>query len=161
MGRGGARKPGVDPATGQPKKNGRPQKPKIVLHANKGVASEVLAMDGPPDHARRCRCEACKDHRERRCKCIKVHEQPLPDECKSFADHKVCRCEQCGWWALMVGNDRRLAFETRRYLTDRRDGKPAQGVFIGDTRESARELDFGDLPELIAPSEPGAAGKPN
>lgn len=56
--------------------------------------------------------------------------------------------------------EKHLIKDTLVYLTDRRDGKPAQGVFVGDTREIARELDFGDLPLLTA-GEPGAPGKPN
>jgi hypothetical protein len=55
-----------------------------------------------------------------------------------------------------------LRFETRRYLTDRRDGKPAQGVFVGDTRETMQALERGELPSLIsAPANPGHTGKPN
>lgn len=50
---------------------------------------------------------------------------------------------------------------TMEYLTNKRDGKPAQGMFVGDTRESARELDFGDLPDLVAPGKSQPAGKPN
>lgn len=153
--RGGAR------TAGEGKKIGRPPKPKIEQVATKGIATDVLAMDGPPDHTRRCSCDVCVEHRQSRCKCIKVHEQVLPAECTTASEHKICHCEVCGWWEALLSTDRRLRKETRVYLTDRRDGKPAQGVFIGDTRESARELDFGDLPELIAPSQPGAARKPN
>ena len=46
------------------------------------------------------------------------------------------------------------------YLKNCRDGKPAQSVIMADTRESARELEFGNLPMPAAP-EPGTAGKPN
>jgi hypothetical protein len=63
--------------------------------------------------------------------------------------------------ALLTAKDRDEIKAVMVYLTDRRDGKPAQGVFVGDTRESARELDFGDLPELIAPGQSGTARKPN
>lgn len=49
------------------------------------------------------------------------------------------------------------------YLTNRRDGKPAQGVFVGDTREGQPALERGDLPTHF---ETGAAdtrgtNKPN
>lgn len=150
------------------KKIGRPGKPKIEQKAGQGIASEVLAMDGRPDHRRKCTCSICAGDDKKKCECW-TPESDTPGKtiklqchyCDQREDHKICRCEHCGWWTLLEGNDRRLVFETRRYLTDRRDGKPAQGVFIGDTRESARDLDFGDLPELIAPSQPGAAGKPN
>src|SRR5947209_618187 len=109
---------------------GRKPKPQIEQRANKGIATEVLAMDGAPDHQRKCKCDSCSDHRKRRCKCVKVHEQALPAECTTFADHKICRCEVCGWWSLLVARDQRIIHDTRKYLTDRRDGKPAQGVFI-------------------------------
>lgn len=156
MPRGGAQIPGPG------KSIGRPPKAKIELKASKGIASEVLAMPGPPiDHERKCKCDSCKDHRERKCACIKVHDQKLPEECQQYAEHKTCHCEACGWWEGLLATDKRLRIETRRYLTDRRDGKPAQGVFIGDTRENARELDFGDLPELVTASKSDAAGKPN
>jgi hypothetical protein len=141
--------------------SGRKPKPKIEQRASKGIASDVLAMDGAPDHERRCKCAVCSDHRKRRCKCIKVHEQPLPDECQKFAQHRICHCEVCGWWEGLTATDRRLRLDTRRYLTDRRDGKPAQGVFIGDTREAAMDLDFGDLLMPAAPDQPGTARQPN
>lgn len=63
--------------------------------------------------------------------------------------------------AKLSAKDRDQIQDTMEYLTNRRDGKPAQGVFVGDTRESARELDFGDLPEIFTPSQSGAPGKPN
>lgn len=56
--------------------------------------------------------------------------------------------------------EKSLIEDTLEYLTNRRDGKPAQGVFVGDTREISRDLDFGDLPLLTA-GESGAPGKPN
>ncbi len=142
---------------------GRKPKAQIEQKANKGIASEVLAMDGPPpDHARRCKCEVCADHRKRRCKCLKVHDQPLPDECKQFAEHKICHCEICGWWEALTATDKRLRMDARKYLTDRRDGKPAQGVFIGDTRENAPELEFGNLLMPASPAnQPGTSGQPN
>jgi hypothetical protein len=65
------------------------------------------------------------------------------------------------WMSLLADADKRLRFDVLKYLTDRRDGKPAQGMFVGDTRETARELDFGDLPELIAAGKSVPAGKPN
>jgi hypothetical protein len=69
--------------------------------------------------------------------------------------------EQARWLELLNAKDDRLRFDVIKYLTDRRDGKPAQGVFVGDTRETARDLDFGDLPMPDAPGKPGTAGKPN
>lgn len=69
--------------------------------------------------------------------------------------------EEARWMALLNANDERLRFDVQKYLTDRRDGKPAQGVFVGDTRESERPLAFGDLPMPHAPANPGGTGKPN
>jgi hypothetical protein len=43
--------------------SGRKPKPKIELRANKGIASEVLAMDGKPDHKRKCSCDICFEHK--------------------------------------------------------------------------------------------------
>lgn len=146
------------------KKLGRPAKAKIEQSATKGIASEVLAMAGPPiDHKRDCKCEGCKDHRKRKCKCVKVHDQALPQECQTFAEHKVCHCEVCGWWELLLVRDRRIVHDTRKYLTDRRDGKPAQGVFIGDTREAMQPLTRGNLPSHFSAAGAHAAGshKPN
>lgn len=45
--------------------------------------------------------------------------------------------------------EKRLVKETMQYLTDRRDGKPAQGVFVGDTREGAQALGRGDGPSYF------------
>lgn len=67
--------------------------------------------------------------------------------------------EEQRWMELLNAKDERLRFDVQKYLTDRRDGKPAQGVFVGDTRESERPLDFGDLP--MPSANPGGAGKPN
>lgn len=140
---------------------GRREKPKVVLSATKGIATEVLSMDGRPDHKRVCKCGNCVEHRKSRCKCVKVHEQELPEKCTTFAEHRICHCEHCGWWESLLATDLRLRKETRQYLTDRRDGKPAQGVFIGDTRESKVDVDFGDILMPAAPDKPGTAGKPN
>jgi hypothetical protein len=159
------------------KQVGRPPKPKIELKANKGIATEVLAMDGPPDHIRKCKCDLCLNRKalcscvkqcadcsklKANCECEQYREITIKCRtCRLVEEHKVCHCEHCGWWEALLSRDLRLRKETRQYLTDRRDGKPAQGVFIGDTRENVRDLDFGDLPELIAPGESRAAGKPN
>ena len=39
-----------------------------------------------------------------------------------------CECELCAWWVLLHVQDQRLRFDVRKYLTDRRDGKPVQTV---------------------------------
>lgn len=156
---------------------GRKPKPKVELRAGKGVASEILAMDGPPDHTRECGCHICAKY-PKNCTCVEQCadcgklenncecEQYRPSKiwchvCHVVEDHKICHCEVCGWWEALLSRDMRLRKETRQYLTDRRDGKPAQGVFIGDTRENAPELEFGDLLMPASPDQPGKAGKPN
>jgi hypothetical protein len=60
--------------------------------------------------------------------------------------------------SLLVCGDRGLESANFNKLLDRKYGKPAQGVFVGDTREQTRELDFGDLP---IPNQSAAVGKPN
>ena len=63
---------------------------------------------------------------------------------------------------LLTARDRADMFTVAEYLTNRRDGKPAQGVFVGDTRENARDLDFGDIPmPEVAAGESQPTGKPN
>lgn len=173
MGHGGKRTPRDG------KKLGRPEKPKIKQFANKGIASEVLAMDGPPDHIRKCKCRLCEKHPDNctcfeqcadcgklkeNCECEKY--RPMQIQCRNCViaeDHKVCHCELCGWWEPLLSRDLRLRKETRAYLTDRRDGKPAQGVFIGDTREATAPLMRGDLPSHFEGASRHVAGshKPN
>ena len=68
--------------------------------------------------------------------------------------------EEARWLELLNAKDERLRFDVQKYLTDRRDGKPAQGVFVGDTREATRDLDFGDLP-MPAASQLRTTGKHN
>lgn len=127
-------------------------------------------MDGPPlDHVRKCECKTCAaPKKDRKCECVELNGDKLQCKfCKLRLEHLVCRCEVCGWWEALTGTDRRLRFDTRRYLTDRRDGKPAQGVFLGDTREGAQALTRGnDAPSYFgsaahAPRNPAGANKPN
>jgi hypothetical protein len=61
--------------------------------------------------------------------------------------------EHARWMELLNAKDERLRFDVLKYLTDRRDGKPYQGVFVGDTRESVRDLDFADLPMPAVPAK--------
>lgn len=114
---------------------GRPRKAKVALVADGEVAGEILAMDGAPDHQRKCRCEVCADHRKRRCKCNPPKEDEKPDErCAIFAEHQICHCEICGWWEGLEAADKRLRIDTRKYLTDRVRGKPIQPVTHEDTK---------------------------
>jgi hypothetical protein len=124
---------------------------------DKGIASRVLAMDGPPNHTRHCHCETCSKPVPK-CVCEKSEEGFSLCICavgraKSIQeDHAVCRCEVCGWWEHLASRDKRISLEARKYLTDRRDGKPAQGVFVGDTREASNlVLEFGNL---VMPADP-------
>lgn len=54
--------------------------------------------------------------------------------------------------------------QTRSYnfnkFLDHIHGRPAQGVFVGDTREVSRPLAYGNMPRTIA-GNTGGAGKPN
>lgn len=147
------------------KKLGRPEKPKIELSATTGIASTVLLMDGPPvDHFRACKCEVCLNQKKLcRCDLPEYKEKKLVCEnCTTAKEHQVCHCEVCGWWELLLVRDRRIVHDTRKYLTDRRDGKPAQGVFLGDTRETRQPLIRGNLPSHFgsAAHAPGSH-KPN
>ena len=93
---------------------------------------------------------------------------------KGIASEALASIDERGYWRMLLRADqpleeipklelaeRRLIEETLEYLTNRRDGKPAQGVFVGDTRDAAQALDRGDLPSLIASPQPSGAGKPN
>jgi hypothetical protein len=160
MGRGGDQ---TARAAANGKKIGRPAKAKVPLDdgpAKKGIATGILAMDGPPEHIRACPCAICKSY-PKNCECFsqcgdcqKLKEncdcdkhRPVTIKCQiccTVEDHKICHCEVCGWWEALLSRDSRLRKETRCYLTDRRDGKPAQGVFLGDTREGAQALERGN-----------------
>jgi hypothetical protein len=69
--------------------------------------------------------------------------------------------EEQRWLELLNAGDERLRFDVQKYLTDRRDGKPAQGVFVGDTREGARALERGNLPSHFEAQSGRRSGKPN
>jgi hypothetical protein len=91
-----------------------------------------------------------------------------PGNPRGIATRVLNAIDEEKWWlALLHCDDKRLRFDVQKYLTDRRDGKPAQGVFVGDTREkNIPELEFGNLligttTERPAGGKPGEAGKPN
>lgn len=69
--------------------------------------------------------------------------------------------EEKRWLELLNVRDERLRFDVQKYLTDRRDGKPAQGVFLGDTREGMQALERGNLPSHFAPEDARGSRKPN
>ena len=126
------------------KKVGRPAKPKIDQKADKSVANEVLAMDGPPDHTRLCGCRICTKHPKNcecteecgdchklkeNCECETYREtKPQCAACKTVAEHKVCHCEVCRWWRHRLSTDKRIQYDADVYLTNRRDGKPAESI---------------------------------
>lgn len=57
-----------------------------------------------------------------------------------------CRCEACRWVELLNSMDERLRFHALKYLTDRRDGKPAETVYsLG-----SQDQDGAAAKELIA-----------
>lgn len=115
------------------KRMGRPPKPKVDLKATKAIALQVLGMKAPPAHEIKCKCDICVEHRERVCNCETKKGQYLDPRCAIFAEHRICHCEICGWWEGLVARDKRLRLDTRKYLTDRRDGKPMQ--LIGSDKE--------------------------
>lgn len=127
---GGKREPGPGKTLGRPKT--KIETPEIPT---KPFATEVLALIGTtierPDGTK-----------------IKWTEMKR-DLATNAAEYQL---------SLLVCGDRNTESANFNKLLDRKYGKPAQGVFVGDTREATRELDFGDLP---MPSQPGAAGKPN
>ncbi|MCU1338829.1 MAG: hypothetical protein JWO19_4410 [Bryobacterales bacterium] len=104
MPRGGSRKHPADCKCGNcPKLGRRKNQAEALPEANKKIATQVLALDQPPEHKAKC------GHTE---KC----------ECR-------CRCEICAWWELLQWSfDSRLKFDVRKYLTDKRDGKAVQTV---------------------------------
>jgi len=57
--------------------------------------------------------------------------------------------ELARWMGLLDAKDERLRFDVLRYLTDKRDGKPAQSVITADTRETVPALPLGDFPEPL------------
>ncbi len=119
------------------KKVGRPAKARVVLTASPDRAAEVLAMDGSPDHQRKCKCEICSARKkEQKCECITMEGGGVLEckYCRTRAEHFICHCEICGWWEGLTSTDRRLRIDTRRYLTDRRNGKPVQPVSHEDTK---------------------------
>jgi len=138
------------------KRVGRPPKAKVEQTADKNIAGEVLAMDGPADHERKCHCDVCTDHRHRRCKCEKKPGEPADPRCETFAGHRICRCEVCGWWEGLAASDKRLGIDTRRYLTDRRDGKPVQ--FIGTKKDEHVAIKV-TVEHIGSPNPPAAKAK--
>ena len=109
-------------------KVGRPQKHRLIAPpATKSIATEVLAMDGPPDHHRKCDCRHCSSAKD--CQCRKTEGGIVQcEDCKTRVDHKVCRCELCRWWEHRLSSDKRIRYDADVYLTNRRDGKPAESV---------------------------------
>lgn len=124
------------------KKVGRPQKPRIEQKANRSIAADVLAMDGPPDHLRKCSCRVCEKHPnncacfiecgdcgklEKNCECEQYRPVKVTCSiCHTVADHKICQCELCRWWTHRLSSDKRIRYDADVYLTNQRDGKAAE-----------------------------------
>jgi len=126
------------------KKVGRPRKAAIAAPAGavtKTIATEILELDGRPDHKRRCTCGICAGELKKKCDC---EAQKLQNEisgeieqcvwCRTREDHKVCRCQVCGWWDLLEAKDKRIALDSRKYLTDKSEGKAVQPVITEQNR---------------------------
>lgn len=143
-------------------KVGRPAKPKIIRPAaDKSVASTVLAMDGPPDHTRDCHCHICEAY-PKNCKCFvqcgDCHKLEKNCECEEYRptkirctacdtieDHEICQCEVCRWWRHRLSSDRRIQYDADVYLTNRRDGKPAESIIAeGKLEIIVREIGAGN-----------------
>lgn len=128
---GGKREPKPGKVIGRPKT--KIETPEIPT---KGFASEVLALIGT------------------KIKLASGNEIQWYEMTRDLAENAV----HYQLWLIVCG-DRGTESANFNKCLDRKYGKPAQGVFVGDTREAAgRELDFGDLP---VPSQLGATGKPN
>jgi hypothetical protein len=156
------------------KKVGRPAKVKIVTSGTtRSVAQDVLGMDGPPDHQRDCPCRVCEKH-PRNCTCFEqcgdCHKLKANCECEEYRpikircracdtieDHRICQCEVCRWWRHRLSTDRRIQYDADVYLTNRRDGKPAESIIAeGKLEIIVREEGAGDhsateagLPEKV------------
>lgn len=90
----------------------------------------------------------------------------IATEVFSRLDGKKAPTEVMLWLNLLATKDERLRLDTLKYLTDRRDGKPAQGVFLGDTREGSQALERGNAPSYFgssahAPRNLAGSDKPN
>lgn len=119
------------------KRVGRPRKAVFVVpgKTTDTVAAEVLALNGRPDHKRRCVCEICAGRLKQKCECTTLDsdkgEGKLKIEClwcRTREDHKICRCQVCAWWDLLTARDQRIVLDGRKYLTDKSEGKAVQPV---------------------------------
>ena len=161
-------------ATANGKAVGRPAKPKIITQKDErgAIAGAVLAMDGPPDHTRACGCHVCRKgakncecteqcgdchNLKENCSCRKYRATTVQcAPCKTIEDHKVCECEICRWWRHRLSTDKRIRYDADVYLTNRRDGKPAESVIAeGKLTIEVKEIRAGDHPA----AEAGAAAQ--
>lgn len=128
---GGHREPGEGKKLGRPKT--KIETPEIPT---KGFASDVLALIGTTI----VRADGSK---------IPWNEM-VREKATNAIEYQL---------SLLVCGDRGTESSNFNKLLDRKYGKPAQGVFAGDTREVIHpEIDFGGLP---MPDQSGAVGKPN
>jgi len=121
---------------------GRPKKQTIVVPAGTTatVATEILAMNGAPNHKRRCECEICAGRLKEKCECKTLDDgdggkvQVECVFCHTRKDHKICRCQVCAWWELLRATDRRIVLDSRKYLTDKSEGKAVQPVITSQDK---------------------------
>jgi hypothetical protein len=125
---------------------GRKAKPKIELSATKGIASSVLRTL-PEVEIWRFLAHA------------DAFEDLVPGSKLSAKQIDECKTKR----AELTRSDRYQIESVMDRLTNRRDGKPAQGIFTGDTRETAPALTRGNLPTHFDAATRNAAGshKPN
>jgi len=125
------------------KRVGRPPKAKLVLPAGRTtetIATEVLSLNGRPDHKRKCHCAVCGGRLQEKCECSTRESddgQKFKVECvwcRTRDDHKICRCQVCAWWDLLAANDKRIVLDSRKYLTDKSEGKAVQPVVTEQNR---------------------------
>lgn len=123
------------------KKVGRPSKAVFVApgYTTPTVATEVLSLNGRPDHKRKCACAVCAGRLKEKCECAQIEEDGKKKKiecvwCRTREDHKICRCQVCAWWDLLVANDKRIVLDSRKYLTDKSEGKAVQPVITEQNR---------------------------
>ena len=84
-------------------------------------------MGGPPYHSRKCHCPVCTGKKD--CQCRKAEGGIVAcEQCRIIIEHKICQCEVCRWWQHRLSPDRRIRYDADVYLTNKRDGKPAEAI---------------------------------
>lgn len=63
--------------------------------------------------------------------------------------------------AKLYCGDKQIEAMMFKMIVEHKYGRPAQGVFVGDTREVTRRASYGNLPHTISAPQPGGDRKPN